>query len=286
MPSIVIEPELRIAAHRDNTPRNGLRLYFRLVGISIKSQLQYRASFVMMAFGQFMVTIVEFIAIWALFDRFGSVQGWELAEIALFYGIINCAFAISEAFARGFDNFPGMVKSGAFDILLIRPRSTVLQMLGAEVQLMRVGRFAQAILVLIWGVANLKIIWTAAKIALLIAAIGGGACLFSGLFVLFATAAFWTTESLEIFNTLTYGGVETAQFPVTIYRPTFRWFFTLVVPLATINYFPCHAILERADPMQTSYVFQCLSPLTGVVFLLVSLRIWNIGVRHYCSTGS
>jgi ABC-2 type transport system permease protein len=54
---------------------------------------------------------------------------------------------------------------------------------------------------------------------------------------------------LEIVNCTTYGGVETAQFPITIYRPWFRAFFTFVIPLATINYFPIHALLQMRDPL-------------------------------------
>ena len=54
-----------------------------------------------------------------------------------------------------------------------------------------------------------------------------------------------TVESIEIVNCLTYGGIETAQFPLSIYRPWFRSFFTFVVPLVAINWLcpnlPVHA---------------------------------------------
>src|ERR671928_195342 len=80
------------------------------------------------------------------------------------------------------------------------------------------------------------------------AAILGGACLFYGLFVLQATLSFWTVETLEIMNTVTYGGTETGQYPLTIYRPWFRLFFTFVVPLVCLNYLPANALLDRPDP--------------------------------------
>ena len=98
--------------------------------------------------------------------------------------------------------------------------------------------------------------------------------------------AFWTIESIEIVNCATYGGVETAQYPVSIYRPWFRNVFMFVIPLATINYLPAHAILGRADPLGSSVLFQWLSPVVGVAFLVVCLQVWRIGVRHYRSTGS
>jgi len=76
------------------------------------------------------------------------------------------------------------------------------------------------------------------KRRLLLAMIAGGACLFYGLFVIQAVMAFWTIETLEIMNTVTYGGTQTAQYPLTIYHPWLRRFFTFVVPLVCMNYIP------------------------------------------------
>ncbi len=262
------------------------RLYLRYIGASFRSQMQYRASFLMQSVGQFMVNIIEFVGIWALFDRFGSLEGWSLPEVALFYGMINCAFALADATSRGFDAFHQMVKSGGFDRLLLRPRSTALQLAGQELTLRRVGRFSQGFAVLIYATVALEVQWTPARVGVLIFAILGGACLFYGLLVLQATLAFWTTETLEIVNTVTYGGVETAQYPLIIYKAWFRRFFTFVVPLACVTYFPAHAILGRPEPLGSPVWFQWGAPAIGVVFLLAALRIWRFGVRHYRSTGS
>ncbi len=265
---------------------DSVRLYLRYVVTSVRSQMQYRASFIMLSFGHFLSTGTEFLGVWALFDRFGSVRGWALPEVAVFYGMVNIAFAISEAAARGFDTFEALIKSGEFDRYLLRPRSTALQVAVREFQIMRIGRLCQGVIALVAGSLAVDVAWTPGRVALLMAAIAGGACLFSGLFVLQATMAFWTTESLEIMNTVTYGGVETAQYPLTLYREWFRHFFTFVIPLACISYFPAQAILGRADVLGSPTWFQWLSPLVGVGFLAVALRVWRFGERHYRSTGS
>ena len=262
-----------------------IQLYWRYVDISFRSQMQYRASFALRACAHFLVTGTEFLGFVALFQRFGQIRGWDLPHMALFYGIISVAFATAEAAARGFDVFPLLIRGGDFDRLLVRPRSAALQVLGQEFQLMRIGRWAQAAIVLSWAAWHLDF-WSCANVALLLVAIAGGTCLFSGLFILQATLCFWTTESLEIVNCTTYGGVEAGQFPLSIYRPWFRVFFTFVIPLATINYFPIHAILGLDDPLGSTRVVQWLSPLAGVMFLLVCLQFWRFGVRHYTSTGS
>ena len=113
-----------------------------------------------------------------------------------------------------------------------------------------------------------------------------GAALFSGLMILHATLAFWTTETLEITNIVTHGGVETTQFPLSIYRPWFRGIFTFVFPLGAASYFPAMAILGIPDPLGSPLWFQYVAPAIGFLFLLVCLRIWGFDVRHYMSTGS
>jgi ABC-2 type transport system permease protein len=267
--------------------RDNLRLYGRYLGISVRAQLQYRASFLMQTFGHLVMTAAEIVGIWALFQRFGGLRGWTLAEVAMFYGVVQITWSIADAMARGFNVFGGTIKRGDFDRILLRPRSTVLQLAGQEFTLRRAGRFLQGLAVLLWAIHTLAIDWSPLKIALLPIMIGCGVCLFFGLVVLQATMCFWTTESLEIMNTLTYGGVETAQYPLSIYKSWFRLFFIYIVPLACVTYFPILAILGKPDrDLHSPVWFQWLAPLAGVIFLVVSLRIWQFGVRHYTSTGS
>ena len=265
---------------------DSVRLYARYLGISLRAQMQYRASFLTAVATRLVQSAIEFLAVLALFDRFGSLRGWRLEEVALLYGMINVSFAFAEGFGRGFDTFDRMVKSGEFDRVLLRPRHTALQVAGVELQLLRLGRLLQGLIVLAWASVVLDIAWTPPRVGLLLVSVAGGTCLFIGLFVLQATLAFWTTETLEIANTVTYGGVETAQYPLAIYRPWFRSIFIYLVPLGAVSYFPAMAILGKADPLGSSALFQWLAPLIGVAFLLAALRVWGVGVRHYRSTGS
>jgi ABC-2 type transport system permease protein len=265
---------------------NALAIYRRYLAISLRSQLQYRASFAMQALGQAMITGIEFLGIWALFDRFGSLAGWTLAEVALLYGMADVTFAIADALGRGFDLLASMIKSGDFDRVLLRPRSTVLQLMGQELTLMRVGRLAQGLAILLWASHAGAIAWSAPKVILLLGAIGGGVCLYLGLTIVAATSVFWTIESLELWNAFIYGGNYATQYPLTIYRRWFRRFLLVVLPLGCVNYLPGVAILGRPDPLGTPMVLRWLAPLAGVAFLAVSLRFWRFGVRRYVSTGS
>lgn len=259
-----------------------LSLYLRYAAASIRMQMLYPASFLMLSAGQFAVTIIEFVAIAALFARFGQIEGWTLGDVALFFGVVNITFAIADSIARGFDVFgTHFVKTGEFDRILLRPRSAALQLLGYELRLTRVGRLLQGFAVIGIGAALFGLRVDAGDVPLLAGAVAGGTALFIGLFVLQATLSFWTVESLEIANTLTYGGVEAAQYPLDIYQAWFRNFLIYIVPIGCVAYFPILAALGRSESW-----LAVASPIVGFVFLALSLAIWGFGVRRYRSTGA
>lgn len=263
-----------------------LGLYRAYAAASIRGQLQYRASVIMATIGTFLAMAAESVGVWALFDRFGQIEGWSLPEAALLYGMIATAYAVCDVISRGFDTFGAMIKAGEFDRLLLRPRSTVLQLLGQEIVLRRVGRLGQGLIVLGYAIAAGTVDWTLARAALLVGAIASGVCAFLGLLMLQATSAFWIVDGLEVWNAFTYGGLLASRYPLPIYRRWFRAMFTYVIPLACVSYFPAVAILGRAEPLGAPAITGWLAPLAGPVFLLAGLQVWRFGVRHYRSTGS
>jgi len=266
---------------------DSLRLYRRYLATSIRAQLVYPGSFLLMTLGAFLVTIIEFVGIWALFRRFGHIGGWSLGEVALFYGLVSMTFALADAVTRGFDVFGSVfVRTGAFDRLLLRPRTTTLQLFGYELRLTRIGRFAQGAIVFAIGARLTHFAATPAAVAILAWAAAGGVALFSGLLILQATLAFWTVESLEAMNILTYGGEAAAEYPLDVYARWFRDLLLYVVPIGCVTYLPMLAAMGRADPLGSPFWAQILAPSAGLAFLAVALFAWRFGVHHYASSGS
>ena len=266
---------------------NALRLYGHYVAASLRAQFAYPGTLALMSAGQFLVTVIEFAGVWALFKRFGTIAGWRLGDVALFYGFVSIVFSIGDAVTRGFDIFGStFVKTGGFDRLLLRPRTTVLQLLGYELRLTRIGRLAQGILVFAIGARLTGFAASPQAAAILIWAAAGGVALFSGLFVFQATWSFWTVESLEAMNVLTYGGEAAAEYPLNVYARWFRDLLTFVVPIGCVTYLPMLAAMGRADPLGSPAWAGLVTPAAGFAFLGVSLFAWRFGLRHYASSGS
>lgn len=258
-------------------------LYFKFMLIHLKSQMQYRTSFLLLTLGQSLTPIVTFAGLYFMFERFGHLKGWTLYEAALCYAIIGLAYSLSEIFARGFDTFSSLVINGEFDRLLVRPRNTILQVMGSRFEFARVGRLLQSIAILTWSLYELPIAFTTLKIVTLTLMIVGGVFIFSGIFIAAASLSFWTIQGLEVANVFTDGGREMAKYPLNIYQKWVTVFFTFVIPFGVINYLPLLYLLDRADGNGLLYM---LSPLFSIVFFLPCIVLWIIGVKHYRSTGS
>jgi ABC-2 type transport system permease protein len=169
---------------------------------------------------------------------------------------------------------------------LLRPCSTVLQLFAHELTLRRIGRLSQVLLVLAWALQHIEHGWTPLRLYLLVAAIAGAVCIFLGLWIVQATIAFWTVQTQEMMNVLTYGGTEAGSYPVHIYDRWLRRLFLGFVPIAAVSYFPALVLLGRPDPFVAPSWLPYLAPLLGPLFLTAAIRFWSLGVRHYTSTGS
>lgn len=239
----------------------------------------------MQSIGQLVITGIEFLAVWALFDRFHHLLGWTLPEIGFLYGYISIVFAVTDACARGFDKVPSLIRTGELDRILLRPVSPLIQVAGQEFTIRRVGRLLQSLAIFIWAIGSLNLHWTLLKYILLLFSATCGAILFFGIFILQATLCFWTVESVEIGNIITYGGVETLQMPLSIYPKAFQRFFTYIVPLGCTSYYPLLFIMNKTDSLGMPVWFQLFSPLLGVIFFLLAWWAWKIGINHYTSAG-
>lgn len=255
-------------------------LYFQYVKIMVKSMAQYRASFFLTIIAQFFTAFFSFIGVYFLFDRFGSLSGWTFGEVCLCFGVTNMAFALAECFARGFDTFGNLVSAGTFDRVLLRPRSSILQIFGGSIELGKIGRILQGAVVLAIGIGMIDG-WNGFRVLCLAFMVISGCCIFTGIFILGATLCFWTVSSIEIVNIFTDGGRDIASYPLNIYNKWLARFFTYIVPFGLFNYLPLTYVVGKVN--QPLYL---LLPLAGILFIIPCIFVWRFGIRHYMSAGS
>ena len=253
-------------------------LYLKSLLIHLKGQMQYKMSFVFLLIGQFLTAFSAFLTIYVLMQRFHTVKGFTYPQVLLCFAVVLLSFSLAECFFRGFDTFSGIIANGQFDRILVRPRSAVYQVLCAKIELTRLGRLLQAVLVMVYAIPHSGVIWTADKIGVLVLMILGGVAVFSALFVLYAGICFFTIEGLEFMNIFTDGGREFGSYPISVFGESVLKFCTYVIPLALFQYYPLLWLLDM--------MFYAFTPLIGALFWLPARLVWRRGVKNYVSTGS
>lgn len=171
--------------------------------------------------------------------------------------------------------------NGEFDRILVRPRNIILQVLGANISFERVGRSTMAIILFVYLLISKPELVRPDILITLILMIIGTFILYSALFILKAGITFFTTQSLEIMNIFTDGGRDLAQYPLDIYKEWVKKFFTFIIPLALVNYYPLLYVIGRTDNK-----LYMLAPIASMLFTIPCYAVWRIGLKKYKSTGS
>lgn len=264
----------------------GVETYLHLAGASIRARAQYRLSFALDFVATFAGGLTDFVAILVLFAHLPALGGWSLPEIALLYGVAGVSFALTDMLIGHLDGFGELIRTGAFDVLLLRPHGSLFQVVASEFAVRRLGRLAQSFAVLGYAVANVHVAWTPLRVAVLLVSFASGTAIFAGIWIAGTSISFWTVEIREVVNAFTYGGSYLASYPVNIFGVWLRRFLAFVVPAAFVAYYPCVVVLGKSDPVAGLPWLGLLSPVVAAATLAAGQAAWRLGVRHYRSTGS
>ena len=215
--------------------KDSVKLYMHYVSLNLRSDMQHKASFFLQIAGQLLTSMTTFLGITFMFMRFDHVAGYTYSDVLVCFSIVLLQFSLSEMFARGFDAFSSLVRNGEFDRALVRPRSEILQGLGARFEFTRMGRLIQALIVFAYGMTASEVTWTTLRVLTLISMLVGGTLLFSGLYLAYAAFCFFTLEGLEFMNVFTDGGREYGKYPIDIYGERMKKFTTFVIPYTLVQ---------------------------------------------------
>ena len=262
-----------------------LAIYRRLVGARIRAEYQYRVSFTATLVAQGAGTVMEMVGIVILFTHVPVLAGWTLPEALFLYATSALCFGLSDVLVGPAGKANWFIKHGVFDRLLIRPLGTLAQLACDEFALRRVGKLIQPAVVLVLALAALPVDWTVARVVEVPVLIVTGTALFSGLWVLAGSAAFWMLESQEVAHTFTYGGAYLTQYPLDIASGWLRRV-VVIVPLAFVNYLPAAWLLGKPEFVGVGAWAPVLSPAVALCVAALAGLSWRSGVRHYRSTGS
>ena len=258
-----------------------MRLIFKYLATHLKVDLEYRASFILTTIAQGLMMIVELFTINSLFNKFGLLDTYNIYELLLGFSIVWLGFSLSEMIFRGFDHFSELIIHGSFDILLIRPRNLYLQIFGSNICYEKISRVLVSLGLFIYSSTKIIKTFSFLKILTLFMIVFGCVTIFASIFIIGASFCFVTIQGLEVVNIFTDGSRQLNQYPMGIYKKIVRILFTFVIPLTIVNYYPIKYLTGS-----TTNIIYVFLPLLSIIFLIVSILIFNLGIKKYNSTGS
>lgn len=280
----VREPETEFAERSRLV--EGVRAYGLIVAMWLRSTMAYRASFVMTALGNFLVTGFDFVTIMLMFGHVDALGGFTLPEIALLYGASATAFGLSDLVLGSMDRLGRRMRDGTLDTLLVRPVPVLAQVAADRFALRRLGRITQGLLVLGYALLALDIGWTPLKVVMLPLMVLSGAAIFGAVFVAGAAFQFYAQDASEVQSAFTYGGTTLLQYPPSIFAQDLVRGVTFVVPLAFVSWLPALYVLGRDYPVDLPRWVAFLPPVVAAVCWVLAGLAWRAGLRAYRSTGS
>lgn len=258
-----------------------MRLYARYIAMNLKSQMQYRMSFLLTITGQFITAFTSFFGLSFLFSRVQAMEAFTYGQVLLCFSVVMMSFSLGELVGGGLASFPAMLGNGRFDRALVSPRSVILQVVMPNMDFTRLGLLIQAVLVLCIAMPASGVVWSGNKILVLCLMIVCGSALFFGLFLLKAACSFFTVESLDFMNIFTYGARQFGRYPFSVYGSGVLRFLTYVIPLALVQYYPLLYLLDRRHGLPFM-----LLPVVSLLFLAPCWGLFRFGMSRYKSTGS
>jgi ABC-2 type transport system permease protein len=257
-------------------------VYLRLAAAAVRATARRPAYLAGRTLAAALLVAVEVAGVVLLVDRFGTIGGWQTAEVVLLFGLAfagqGLALLVGDTLEA--DKVSTLVRRGTFDQVLTRPVSPLGWVVASYVDTRFLGRALAGVGTVVWAADRAGVAWTPGRVGLAALAVVCAAA------IIFAGFTFVTVQGSEAVNVLIYGGQYLASYPMQIYGSALRFLFVWVVPFGLAIYVPALAILGRQGPPGLPGWLAWLSAPMAAAFLAAGGLAWRAGIRHYVGTGS
>jgi ABC-2 type transport system permease protein len=256
-----------------------------LMAASLRSELQYRANFVVRVLYGLIFQLTGFAFIGVVLGRFGEIGGWGVGDVAFLYGLRLLVHALRGLVFGNVDHVENLVRDGGFDRIMVRPLAPLLQVMAARIPISDTGNLLGGLGLFLAANALAGVAWTPPALLYLGLAIVGGGLVEAAIELACATLAFRLLSAQAFYVLLNDLNNTLGNYPFTIYGGVVRWALTFVLPIAFIAYLPATVLLGRTDELSVHPALAYAAPVIGVLLFMLAYWFWQHELRAYQSAG-
>lgn len=267
-----------------NMPYMGDRLkyYFKIWLLMSKNSfmgyLNNRLSFIILLTGKVLRFVFFLIFFKFLLGTTKSLAGYDLNQTLFFFLTFNLVDVVTQFLFREVYRFRPLIVDGSFDLILVKPWSSLFRSLMGGADLLDLITIPPLIIALffIGNSLNPTIHGTMLYIALL----ANGILIATAFHIAVIALGIITLEidhTIMVYRDLT----DLGRLPVEIYKEPLRGVLTFIVPVGIMITFPAKAFIGFLSPLTIMTSF-----IVGLVAVYLSMRFWKYALRFYTSASS
>jgi ABC-2 type transport system permease protein len=259
--------------------------YLRLLGVSIRTSMitamQYRADFLIQGAMSILWSTLAIFPLLVIFGDRTTIAGWDFGHALVVMGL----FLLMKGVLEGGIN-PSLqavverIRSGSFDYTLLKPADAQFLVSTTRFDPWHVTDVLVGTGVIVYAFIELGHAPGARELAAAFLLITAAIAVMYSLWILIIASAFWVVRMDNLVFLL--GAIfDAARWPIHIFRGTWRFVFTFIIPLALMTSFPAMALLGTLS-LRTA-----IASLAGsAAFFLLARAVWSLAIRSYTSASS
>jgi len=281
-PSVPTPDEERsVTAFAADVRRHAL-LFFDYFTQYAKVRVSYRGDFFISLITSFAATIFGLAFVIVLFQKVPQLAGWRFEEVLFLYGFSLIPYGLFNVISTNLYDFGNnYIIEGKFDRILLRPISSLFQILFETFRIESLQEVATGIFCMAWASVRLHLEWTPGKFALFLFFGFCAGVIYISVFLILTAVSFWFEDRIgvhpPVWNVIAFG-----RYPLSIYSGVVQFFLCWIIPFGLASFYPSVRMLGRT----VSPEYAPLVPVVAAVFFAIAVSLWNLGTRHYSSTGS
>lgn len=257
-----------------------IRIFFQMSSANLRGLMSYKVDFLVSFFAGLLSQTIGLLFLGVLFQNIPAVAGWNVYEVAVLYGYIFFAEGILTLFFQGTNGLWKQVRSGFFDMYMIRPLPINLQIYGRQTNLAGLGTAVTGLAVMFYSFWKLELSFSFWKVILFLVSLVLGAVIRVNINFASSLLSVWIKGAGGLKGTI-YDMQELAKYPLDIYPRAFRVLLLSLMPFAAISYVPATVILGRTAP-----VYFVILPAATVLIIGIRKFIYYKAMENYEGSGS
>jgi viologen exporter family transport system permease protein len=248
--------------------------------VNLAEELQYRGNFFASFVGTLFWIATALLTVALFFSHTAQLGGWDFWQVVVLLGVFNTLTGVIETVLRpGIGRLAGDVRSGALDLVLVRPIDAQLYTSVRRLDIWRVADIVMGLALTAYALIQIGRPLTAFTILAFALTLASAVAVVYAIWVALMSLAFWFV-AVENISVLFDGVYEAARYPVSAYPGALRFLFVYLIPIAWTTTIPASALTGRIG-LGTAMI------AVGVAAAALALTrlLWRVALRRYTSAG-